>query len=136
METAATDIYTYCPTLSLPDALPICATFLLHSQARPGITAAMSDSTKNSKPKSDRAYEKKRRSCLMCSSEFVSSWPGERVRQSSKSTRDWREGLSASASRPTQTEDRRRDTSRPTRHDRLGRQTASRPDDTPRQHQA
>ena len=68
---------------------------MLHSQAGPGITRAMSDSTKNSKPKSDRTYEKKRRNCLMCSSEFVSSWPGERVCQSCKSTSAWREGIAA-----------------------------------------
>jgi hypothetical protein len=55
----------------------------------------MSDSTKNSKPKSDHAYEKKRRKCLMCTSDFVSAWPGERVCQSCKSTSAWREGMAA-----------------------------------------
>jgi hypothetical protein len=31
----------------------------------------------------------------MCTSDFVSAWPGERVCQSCKSTSAWREGMAA-----------------------------------------
>ena len=55
----------------------------------------MSKNAKNPKPEPDRVYEKKRRSCLMCGSGFTSSWPGERICQSCKSTSAWREAALA-----------------------------------------
>lgn len=51
----------------------------------------MSDSSKNKKPESDRKYESKTRNCLMCRSEFKSSWPGERVCSNCKQTSAWNE---------------------------------------------
>ncbi len=51
----------------------------------------MSDSSKNKKPESDRKYEAKTRKCLMCRSEFKSSWPGERVCSNCKQTSAWNE---------------------------------------------
>lgn len=51
----------------------------------------MSDSSKNKKPESDRKYEAKARKCLMCNTEFMSSWPGERVCSNCKQTSAWNE---------------------------------------------
>jgi len=51
----------------------------------------MSDSSKNKKPESDRKYEAKTRKCLMCRTEFKSSWPGERVCSNCKQTSAWNE---------------------------------------------
>ncbi len=51
----------------------------------------MSSSSANKKPESDRVYVAKARKCLMCSSEFMSSWPGERVCKSCKETAAWKD---------------------------------------------
>jgi hypothetical protein len=54
----------------------------------------MSDNT-HKKPESDRVYERKRRKCLRCQEPFMSSWPGERVCTTCKSSSDWRDGIAA-----------------------------------------
>jgi hypothetical protein len=56
---------------------------------------AMSSSEKNSKPEPDRQYETKARKCLRCREEFASSWPGERICRTCKSSSAWREGIAA-----------------------------------------
>ncbi len=56
---------------------------------------AMSSSEKNSKPEPDRTYEPKERKCLKCREEFLSSWPGERICRTCKSSSAWREGIAA-----------------------------------------
>jgi len=56
---------------------------------------AMSSSEKNSKPEPDRQYETKTRKCLRCREEFSSSWPGERICRTCKSSSAWREGIAA-----------------------------------------
>ena len=55
----------------------------------------MSSSEKNSKPEPDRQYETKTRKCLRCREEFMSSWPGERICRTCKSSSAWREGIAA-----------------------------------------
>ena len=55
----------------------------------------MSSSEKNSKPEPDRQYEAKERKCLRCREEFMSSWPGERICRTCKSSSAWREGIAA-----------------------------------------
>ena len=55
----------------------------------------MSDLDKNSKPEPDRKYDAKSRPCLRCRTEFLSSWPGERICRSCKSSSAWREGVAA-----------------------------------------
>lgn len=49
-------------------------------------------SKKVSRPAPERTYVAKRRPCLMCRTEFVSSWPGERVCSNCKQTADWAAG--------------------------------------------
>ena len=44
------------------------------------------------KPKPDRVYSAKRRTCLMCRLVFESTWPGERVCRKCKATAGWRSG--------------------------------------------
>ena len=56
---------------------------------------AMSSSEKNSKPEPDRTYEPQERKCLKCREEFLSSWPGERICRTCKSSSAWREGIAA-----------------------------------------
>ncbi len=56
---------------------------------------AMSSSEKNSKPEPDRKYDTKERKCLKCREEFLSSWPGERICRTCKSSSAWREGIAA-----------------------------------------
>ena len=56
---------------------------------------AMSSSEKNSKPEPDRTYEPKERKCLKCREGFLSSWPGERICRTCKSSSAWREGIAA-----------------------------------------
>ncbi len=56
---------------------------------------AMSSSEKNSKPEPDRKYDAKERKCLKCREEFLSSWPGERICRTCKSSSAWREGIAA-----------------------------------------
>ena len=51
----------------------------------------MKDSQRNSKPKPDRVYEPKKRSCLKCQTQFMSSWPGERICPQCKTTSEWRD---------------------------------------------
>jgi hypothetical protein len=55
----------------------------------------MSSSEKNSKPEPDIQYEPKTRKCLKCRDEFLSSWPGERICRTCKSSSAWREGIAA-----------------------------------------
>lgn len=55
------------------------------------IEIAMSSSSANKKPESDRIYVPKTRRCLMCSTEFQSSWPGERICKSCKETAAWKD---------------------------------------------
>ena len=55
----------------------------------------MEDSKKYSRPTSDRDYVKKVRKCLKCGQGFESSWSGERVCRSCKSTHVWRDGNNA-----------------------------------------
>jgi len=55
----------------------------------------MSSVDKNSKPEPDRTYVPKSRDCLKCREEFTSSWPGERICRSCKSSSAWREGVAA-----------------------------------------
>ena len=55
----------------------------------------MSSSEKNSKPEPDKKYEPKTRKCLRCREEFLSSWPGERICRTCKSSSAWREGIAA-----------------------------------------
>ena len=55
------------------------------------IETVMSSSSANKKPESDRVYVPKARRCLMCSTEFMSSWPGERVCKSCKETAAWKD---------------------------------------------
>ncbi len=55
----------------------------------------MSSSEKNSKPEPDRKYDAKERRCLKCREEFLSSWPGERICRTCKSSSAWREGIAA-----------------------------------------
>ncbi len=43
------------------------------------------------KPEPLHTYEAKARSCLKCREPFTSSWPGERVCPSCKTTTVWRE---------------------------------------------
>ena len=54
----------------------------------------MSDQS-NTKPESDRVYEKKTRNCLKCREKFLSEWPGERICKTCKSSTAWREGIAA-----------------------------------------
>ena len=49
-------------------------------------------SLKNFEPDSLHVYEPKSRLCLMCRKPFTSSWPGERVCSTCKTTGMWREG--------------------------------------------
>ncbi len=44
------------------------------------------------KPEPLHTYEAKARRCLMCRERFTSSWPGERVCRSCKSSQIWIEG--------------------------------------------
>ena len=53
--------------------------------------STMSKSSENSRPKSDKVYTPKKRKCLMCETEFTSSWPGERICSSCKSTHAWKD---------------------------------------------
>ena len=46
------------------------------------------------KPESLHTYEAKSRQCLKCREPFTSSWPGERVCPSCKSSKIWIEGTS------------------------------------------
>ena len=50
-----------------------------------------------SRPRSDRDYIIKKRRCLMCRSDFVSHWPGERVCPKCKSSHAWKDGADISA---------------------------------------
>lgn len=49
----------------------------------------------HSKPAPDKTHERKSRHCLMCTKQFVSGWPGERVCKRCKSTAAWRSGTEA-----------------------------------------
>ncbi|WP_343562948.1 hypothetical protein [Kiloniella sp. b19] len=54
----------------------------------------MSDQS-NTKPVSDRVYNKKKRKCLKCRETFMSEWPGERICKTCKASTAWREGVAA-----------------------------------------
>lgn len=49
-------------------------------------------SSDTKKPTSDRPHIRKKRTCLMCASEFHSEWSGERICKACKSTDSWRSG--------------------------------------------
>lgn len=54
--------------------------------------ASKNASNETKKPIADREEERKRRCCLMCSKQFMSSHIGERICPSCKGTSTWREG--------------------------------------------
>ncbi len=58
-------------------------------------TEKKTDGWQHKKPRSERHHESKRRNCLMCQGQFLSTWPGERVCGNCKSTTAWREGIAA-----------------------------------------
>jgi hypothetical protein len=45
------------------------------------------------KPQEDRASETKMRACLICKTQFLSDWAGERICRKCKSTSAWRGGV-------------------------------------------
>lgn len=61
----------------------------------PDPTEGLMSDQSNTKPVSDREYEKKKRNCLKCREKFVSEWPGERICKTCKSSTAWREGIAA-----------------------------------------
>lgn len=51
----------------------------------------------NSKPEPEVVYTPKLRTCLKCTTQFMSAWPGERICQTCKSRDDWRSASSSFA---------------------------------------
>jgi hypothetical protein len=54
--------------------------------------SSRSSNNDTKKPIADRAEDRRRRCCLMCSKVFMSSHIGERICPSCKGTSAWREG--------------------------------------------
>jgi hypothetical protein len=81
-------VFAHKSVAALQQIYGICREGLLY-------VGVMSSSEKNSKPEPDIQYEPKTRKCLKCRDEFLSSWPGERICRTCKSSSAWREGIAA-----------------------------------------